>query len=394
MNDEVEDELRQAVSALLEARCPLDAVRALTEKGDGWDESLWRELVAMGVVGLPTAPQDGGEGGGTVLVVAVQEELGRRLAPVPLWSQVTAQAVLRAAGDTCSRELLRDVASGARTVVVTGRTVDGWTAAGTVRAVRDASGGWSLEGTVPVVAEATGATLHLVAAVSDEGPRWFAVDAATVRTVQGLDPTRPLADVVYASSARPVGGSDRFEAVLAAARRTALTVLAADAVGVADAATALAVQHAKERRQFERPIGSFQAVSHRLADMFIGVESARALVRAAAEAVDEGEEDAAPRQDVDLAVEVAASHAFDAAVAAAQGCVQVHGGMGITWEHAAHSYLRRAKADSALVAWPDRLRDLAAGRLTKAARERIAASDAHGSGTSGGTSRRGADVTV
>ncbi|MFE2985790.1 acyl-CoA dehydrogenase family protein [Streptomyces sp. NPDC059262] len=378
---DVEHELRESVGGLLDSRCALDAVRALTEEGPGWDEALWAELTEMGVIGLATPEEDGGEGGGMALAVAVQEELGRRLAPAPAWSSLVAQAVLRVADSDVARALLPEVASGAApATVVTGRGVNGWSVAEPVRATSDASGAWRLDGEAPVVVEALGSRHFLVAARGPDGPRWFvaAGAAVSVRPVLGLDPTRPLSSVEFgATPAQPLCAGDGFEPLLAAARRTALTALAADAVGVANAATRLGVEHAKERRQFGRPIGTFQAVSHRLTDMFVGVETARALVRAAATALDDAAQDGAapaPDNELDLAVELAASAALDAAVAATQGCVQVHGGMGITWEHPAHSYLRRAKADEALIAWPDRLRDRAAGRIVAAARRRLTTS--------------------
>ncbi|MCM3924744.1 acyl-CoA dehydrogenase, partial [Frankia sp. AiPs1] len=162
-----------------------------------------------------------------------------------------------------------------------------------------------------------------------------------------------------------------FAAVLAAARRVALTLLAAEAVGVSAQCTDLAVDYAGSRHQFGRPIGTYQAISHRCADMFVGTEAARALVAAAAQALDEADGSAqgpADTDELDVTVALAAAEALDAAVGAAQGSLQVHGGIGFTWEHPVHHYLRRAKSSEALIAAPDRLREQAASRLVAAAR--------------------------
>ncbi|WP_235947125.1 acyl-CoA dehydrogenase family protein [Candidatus Frankia alpina] len=152
-----------------------------------------------------------------------------------------------------------------------------------------------------------------------------------------------------------LAGPAEFAAVLAATRWVALTLLAAEAVGVSARCTELAVDYAGIRHQFGRPIGTYQAISHRCADMFVGTEAARALVAVAAQALD-------------AAVALAAAEALEAAVGAAQGSLQVHGGIGFTWEHPVHHYLRRAKSSEALIAAPDRLREQAASRLVAAAR--------------------------
>ncbi|WP_344456269.1 acyl-CoA dehydrogenase family protein, partial [Actinocorallia aurantiaca] len=185
----------------------------------------------------------------------------------------------------------------------------------------------------------------------------FLAAPAEVTPVDSLDPTRPLGTAVFDGPADLLAEGAEARTVLGAGERTALLLLAADAVGVAAAATGLAVEHAKTRHQFGRAIGSFQAVAHRCADMFVAVESARALVAAAASACDEEDPDAG------TAVALAAANALEAAVTATQGGIQVHGGMGFTWEHASHRHLRRAKAAEALIAFPDRLRDRAATSL-------------------------------
>ncbi|WP_413796907.1 acyl-CoA dehydrogenase family protein [Streptomyces iranensis] len=362
---ETEKELRETLGGLLRRRCDIETVAALADGPESWDRDLWRELVAMGVPGLTVPEENGGEGAGFSLAVAAQEELGRRLAPVPMVSVVAARTALVAAGtDEAARLLGRVGSEGMTATLAVGRTTDGWTPAEGVLAV-EGSAGWTLDGTVPVVADAPCAAVFLVAAETGVGPALFAVepqDRCVMTPVDALDPTRPLGAVgLTACPARLVAGPDAFDDVLRSAERAALVLLAADAVGVAAEAMDLAVEYARTRQQFGRAIGSFQAVSHRCANMLVAVESARALVAAAAGALDE------LGPDTDTAVSLAAAEALETAVVVVQGCLQVHGGMGFTWEHPAHRYLRRAKAAEALVALPDRLRERAATGMLPAA---------------------------
>ncbi|MFC1405207.1 MULTISPECIES: acyl-CoA dehydrogenase family protein [Streptacidiphilus] len=352
---ELEGDLRDGLRRLLGDHCSAATLAAWCDQGRRTAPELWRELALMGIPGLPVGEEHGGSAGSWALAAAAQEELGRRLAPAPTVSGFAVQAALAAAG-THTDALAALAAGTARAAVAAGRTDDGWIPAPDLVATEHASG-WTLDGTVPVVAEAADATLLLAAA----GDRLFLVDAAGVRLepVDALDPTRPLSRAVLtAVDADPVGDPGQAPRLLAAAQRAALVALAADAVGVAAEATDLAVGYARTRRQFGRLIGSFQAVSHRCADMAVAVVSARALVAAAAEALD-----GPPDADTDIAVALAASDALDTAVAVAAGCIQVHGGIGFTWELPAHRYLRRAKAAQSLIAQPDRLRERAARAL-------------------------------
>jgi alkylation response protein AidB-like acyl-CoA dehydrogenase len=352
---EIENDLREAVGRLVAKRCTPGRVAALADAGEPCDRDLWDDLAAMGLPGLAVPAEHGGEGVGFALAAAAQEELGRGLAHVPSVSTFAVQAALLAAdASPPSRRWLPGLASGEVTAAVAaGRTVHGWTVAGGVRAACT-PGGWRLTGEVPVVADAPAAGLLLVPAGEDPGLFLVEREAVDVERVDALDPTRPLGTVrLEEAPGEALTGPAGFAGVLAAAERAALVMLAADAVGVAARALDMAVEHARGRRQFGRPIGSFQAISHRCADMLVAVESARALVAAAAEALD------VPSDDTGVAVDLAAAHALEAAVSVTGGCVQIHGGMGFTWEHPAHRYLRRAKAAESLIALPDRLRDRA-----------------------------------
>ena len=390
---EIENDLREALGRMLAERCGPARVAALADGAGDWDPDLWAGLAAMGVLGLTAPPEHGGEGMGFAVAVVAQEELGRRLAPVPTVSSTAVQAALLAVepdegrAETVSRWLPRLVSGEVVAAMATGRTADGWVVAEGVRATRS-DHGWTLDGTVPVVADAVMAGLLLMAATTEEGPALFLVETGErleIDRLDALDPTRPLAAVrLRGRTAELLAGPDRFAEVLRAAELAALVMLAADAVGVAAEMTDVAVAYAKTRRQFGRAIGSFQAVSHRCADMLVAVESARALVAAAAESLDgaagnterDGDERNSEERDGDerdIAVGLAAAQALEAAVTVTQGCLQVHGGMGFTWEHPVHRYLRRAKAAEALIALPDRLRDRAASMLLAAARAALAA---------------------
>lgn len=381
---EIEKDLRDALRRLLARHSGVEAVAALADRSAAWDPDLWAELTGIGVPGLPVPAEHGGEGAGWHLAATALEELGRRLALVPASSTYAAQAALVAASDPGTAPYLERLADGRLAgTVAAGRTADGWTPAGDLHASpRD--GSWRLDGTVPVVADALAVGVVLAAAQAADGPALFLVDTTTgpdghaaspdpvdpgepagapveLSPLDSLDPTRPLAALTLRHfPARLVAGPDRFAEVLRAAEHAALLGLAAEAVGVAAEATDMAVAYAGTRRQFGRPIGSFQAVSHRLADMFVEAEAARALVAAAAQTLDNPRADKA---ETEIAVCLAAAHALDTAVQAAQGCLQAHGGMGFTWEHPAHRYLRRAKAAQASVALPDRLRERAARAL-------------------------------
>jgi alkylation response protein AidB-like acyl-CoA dehydrogenase len=166
-----------------------------------------------------------------------------------------------------------------------------------------------------------------------------------------LDLTRPLADLeLLGTPARLLAGPPTAAAALRGALLTGAGLLASEQLGIAEWCLAATVAHVKERRQFGRQVGSFQAVKHRLADLWLDVTGARAAARNAADAL------AADRLDAPVAVAVAKAHCGAVAVRAAEECVQLHGGIGMTWEHPAHLYLKRAKADEIALGTPGRHR--------------------------------------
>jgi alkylation response protein AidB-like acyl-CoA dehydrogenase len=228
-----------------------------------------------------------------------------------------------------------------------------------------------LTGTVPVVAGAptAGVLLVLARAAGSTGEVLLVVDPAgeSVDVVpdQPLDLTATVGAVTFTNAvAEVIADGEELRHALRNARRQALLAVAADSVGVGSRALAMAVEWAGERHQFGRPIGSFQAVSHRCADMLVAVEGARSQVLNAAESdVDSG-----------YLVDLAAAAAFDAAVAAAEATIQIHGGIGFTWEHPTHLLLRRAQANAVLVGRAESLRDRAARHVASVFREKRASS--------------------
>ncbi|MCG7203627.1 acyl-CoA dehydrogenase family protein [Streptomyces arenae] len=328
---EEEEALRSAVRDLLTDHCDAPGVIARTESDAPHDLAAWKALAdGMGLAGLLVPEELGGQGASHREVAVVLEELGRAVAPVPyLTSAVVATEALLACGD---EELLGRLASG-RTIgtLAVGLQVAPGAAFKTVR-VEDGL----LHGELTGIADAVAADVLLVP--GDDGGL-YAVDAAavTVTPQVAFDLTRPLATVTLDGTAgRRLG--DAEPAVLRALRAGA-GLLASEQFGVAEWALTETVRYLKERKQFNRPVGGFQALKHRLAQLWLEVVNLRAAARGAADALASG-------GDADVLVAVAQAYAGPVAVHAAEEALQLHAGIGMTWEHPIHLYLKRAKADS------------------------------------------------
>jgi alkylation response protein AidB-like acyl-CoA dehydrogenase len=347
---ETETELRSAVRELLSNKAAWRDVLARTETAETYDAGLWRTLAAeVGVAGLLIPESLGGAGASYREAAVVAEEIGRAIAPVPfLGSAVVATTALLAAGDT---ELLTELASGSVTVAlaVPFATGPGQLPAPTVRLEGphhgDKAGTYRLSGQVLGVADALPADVLIVP--TDGVP--FGLYAVRVRDagvgtapVVSLDQTRQLCDITLAGAAgRRVASGPAAESSLRAALLAGAGVLAAEQFGLAERALEITIAYVKERHQFARPVGGFQAIKHRLADLWVAVTQARAAARSAANGLvnQSGTE-------TELAVALAKAACSDTAVKAAQEMIQLHGGIGFTWEHPAHMFLKRAKADS------------------------------------------------
>ncbi|WP_406432545.1 acyl-CoA dehydrogenase family protein [Streptomyces sp. NBC_01589] len=337
---EAEDDLRSAVRSLLADRSDAPTVIARIESDTPYDPQLWKALGAdIGAAGLLVPEKLGGQGASHREAAVVLEELGRSVAPAPyLTSAVVATETLLALGseDGPVAELLGELAAGRKVAVL---AVPFPTAPENSPAAEAVTG--TLDGTVTAVADAAAADVLLVP--TSDGLYAVEADApgVTVEPLVPLDQTRPLATVTL-TAATGTRLADT-EAARPAVRRGLLAgagLLASEQLGLAEWCLTETVRYTRERHQFNRPIGSFQALKHRMAQLWLEVVSARAAARNAADALASGS------PDTPLAVAVAQAYCSEVAVHAAEECIQLHGGIGMTWEHPAHLYLKRAKADA------------------------------------------------
>lgn len=345
------------------------AVRSLLTRHQGG--SAWAPLTEqIGVAGLAVPEAYGGAGGGARDVHVLMEELGRVLSPLPcLGSAVLTAGALLASGDeeACGR-LLPGLAEGTSVGALAWAEQGSWDAeAIRARAVPRPGGGWLVTGAKEYVLDWPDIGVLVVAARTDAGVSLFEVapGASGVRRepVVAMDSTRALARWVFDGAAgRLLGRDGDGGRQLEHVRDLACAALAAEQVGAAERGLELTVEYARERVQFGRPIGSFQAVKHRLADAYVLVESARSAALGAAFAADE-DPGALPRASA-----VAQSVCSEAFSAVAGEMIQLHGGIGITWEHDAHRYFKRAHGAGELFGAPAHHRARLAAGLGLAAR--------------------------
>ncbi|AZQ35482.1 acyl-CoA dehydrogenase [Streptomyces cyaneochromogenes] len=373
-----QDEIRRTLRELLHSRCGPRELRAALDTPAGHDPALWTELAGrLGLPGLALPEAYGGVGCSATELALACEETGRALAPSPLLATaVLAAPLIGSLGTEAQRaDLLPRIASGALTaalavpgpalataLALTGPGDGDWAGGGRAGGVqaRRAAGGWRLYGQVDQVLDGHSAGLLVVAAHAGGFARsrtlLFLVpgDAAGVVRVRqtALDATRPQARVQLRDVEAELLGEEGAD-VPAALSRTgdvAAAVLACEAVGAADRALERTVEYVKQREQFGRAIGSFQAVKHRLADVYVGVQAARSAAYYAAWAVAHGGGVGG----------LALAQALEASRTAAAEGIQLHGGIGFTWEHEAHLYFKRAAGDELLFGPVHRLRAYAA----------------------------------
>ncbi|MGW1780510.1 acyl-CoA dehydrogenase family protein [Streptomyces sp. NPDC002143] len=361
-----QEELRRTVRAFLADTSPETEVRRLMETPEGFDRALWRRLGSeLGVLGLAVPEEYGGAGCGPVEVGVVLEETGRALLCAPfLSSAVLATTALLGSDDEEARERLLPGLVAGESVATLALTEDSarWDAAGIGLTARAAGGSWLLTGHKTFVLDGACADVVLTVARAEDGIGVFLVDGDAAglhrAPLPTLDPTRRQArldyDGVRATRLRTHG--DGWDLVSQVLDRAAVA-LAAEQVGVASRALDMAVEYAKVRHQFGRPIGSFQAVKHLLADVLLEVESARAAAHYALLAA-EGESPELP-----AVASLAKAFCSDACLTATRENIQVHGGIGFTWEHPAQLYLKRAKTSQLLFGDPAYHRELLARRI-------------------------------
>jgi alkylation response protein AidB-like acyl-CoA dehydrogenase len=340
-------ELRDAVRRFLAERAPLARVRELMETADGTDPGVWRQAsTQLGLPGIAIPEEYGGAGFSFAEQAIVLEELGAALFTGPyLASAVLAATALLASDDEeACKDLLPGIAAG-ETVATLAFTEDGgsWDPASIRLPATKASDGWRLNGHKSFVLDGHTADLILVVAGADLGLSLFAIDSAakglTRRALPTLDQTRKLARLAFTDTpARLVGQPGAARATLDRTLDVTAIALAAEQLGGAQRALDMAVEYAKVRHQFGRPIGSFQAIKHRCADLLLEVESLRSAVGYAAAAV------AADSPEVPVLASLVNAYASEVYSHVAGENIQIHGGIGFTWEHDAHLYLKRAKA--------------------------------------------------
>jgi alkylation response protein AidB-like acyl-CoA dehydrogenase len=358
---EDQEELRRTVRRFLEQRSDESAVRALMEDATGYDPAVWQQMAEQGLQGLAIPEEYGGAGFGFSDLCVVFGETGRALLPSPLFATaaLAAPALLESGDEDAKKAYLPGLASGetiATLAVSEGQ--GGWDQdAITLRASAAPGGGWQLNGVKRFVPDAHVADLILVAARGDDGISLFAVERGAagldVQVELTMDLTRKLARVALDSTpARLIGTAGQAWPALRRTLRIGAAALAAEQVGGAEYALQTTVAYAKTRFQFGRPIGSFQAVKHKLANVLVEVENARSAAMEAARAVEEND------PDLELAASVAKSYCSDAYFHAAAEMVQIHGGIGFTWEHPAHLYFKRAKSSQFLLGSPGYHREL------------------------------------
>jgi len=341
-------QLRSAVRKFSTENFDQQTVRGLMESDPPFDAGVWARLGSeLGVLGLSVPESDGGVGGTLVDQAVAVEELGASLACGPIFGTVflAIPALVAAPAGEVRDALLGDLVEGRRTAafVVADRAGAFDAAAVAVTAAGDA-----LTGSVDRVVDGGAADELLVAATGPDGPVLYAVDAAgpgVDRTgLVTLDLTRPQANIRLSDApARLIAGADDAPRVIGRALQVGSALLATEQVGAAQHLLDLTVRYAKERWQFGRAIGSFQAVKHRMPDMLVDLEHARSAAYHAVWALTDGTDDPA------LAASMAQATASAAFSRIATDTIQVHGGIGFTWEHQAHLYFKRATTDAALL---------------------------------------------
>jgi alkylation response protein AidB-like acyl-CoA dehydrogenase len=324
--------LREGARELLDGLASTTHVRATMAAGGGFDAGLWKAMVDQGWTGIDVSETSGGLGLGTVELGVLLEEVGRHAAPAPFLSTVLALSALARSGAAVD-DVARLLGGDAIGCVAWSSRADA------VRAEPGASGDWSLTGRADPTPYAPSASVAVVPADDTDGPALFVVDLDTIGAPApepAMDQTRELGWLRFeATPGRRLGGADAVEALL----DRGAVYASAEMLGGASRAMDMAVEYAKERVQFGRPIGSFQAVKHRCADMLVDVEGMRSTVYWAAWCIGANDPEAA------VAASTAKVWCSDASKRVMASALQVHGGIGFTWEHDLHLFLKRAQLD-------------------------------------------------
>ena len=351
--NEEQDMLRKSARDFLAKESPMTYVRRMMEDEVGYSVETWRKMAGLGWMGLILPEEYGGAGLNMVDLVVVLEEMGRVVMPGPCFSTVLlgALAVLEGGSEQQKARYLKAIAAGELKATVASLEPNGrWEAEGIGATATADSGGFLLNGTKLFVADAHVADLVVVAVRSEqskgeEGISLFAVDVpkegVTITPLKTMDQTRKLCEVklekVRVGPEALIGARGGGFPILKRVTDRAKVALCAEMCGGAERVLEMSVEYAKVRVQFDRPIGSFQAIQHKCANMLLLVESAKSATYYAAWAV------ANDVPEAPLASAMAKSYTSDAYRVVAGEGIQIHGGIGFTWEHDMHIYFKRAK---------------------------------------------------
>ncbi len=362
---EEQEELRKSVRRFLEDKSPEAEVRRLMETTEGYDPAVWSQMAQqLGLQGLAIPEEYGGSGYTYVELVVVLEEMGRALLCAPYFSTVAlaGNALLVSGDDDAKKEYLPGIASG-DTIATVAFTEDSgrWDESGITMAAT-AADGVRLNGHKMFVIDGHVANLILVAARSNGAVTLYAVDGDAPglnRTpLSTMDQTRKQARLEFNDvPARQIGTEGQGWQTLGKTLDLAAVALAAEQVGGAQKVLEMAVEYAKVRVQFGRPIGSFQAIKHKCADMLLEVESAKSAAYYAGWAAAEDND------ELPVVASLAKAYCSDAYFHATAENIQIHGGIGFTWEHPAHLYFKRAKSSELMFGDPTYHRELLAQRI-------------------------------
>jgi alkylation response protein AidB-like acyl-CoA dehydrogenase len=361
-----QEELRTAVRRFLAEKSPETEVRRLMDTTEGYDPAVWSQMAdQLGLQSLTIPEEFGGSGFTYVELLVVLEEMGAALLCAPFFSSVVlaANALLTSGDDEAKKSYLPGIASG-ETIATLAITEDNgkWDFAGIELAATKKGDGWVLDGHKMFVIDGHVANLIIVAARTAAGVTLFAVpgDAAglTRTALPTMDQTRKQARLEFSGTPATLIGTDGgAEAGLSKTLDLAAVALAAEQVGGAQHVLDASVEYAKTRIQFGRPIGSFQAIKHKCADMLLEVESAKSAAYYAAWAAAEDSD------ELPVVASLAKSYCSEAYFHSAAENIQIHGGIGFTWEHPAHLYFKRAKSSELLLGDPSYHRELLAQRI-------------------------------
>ena len=363
---EEQEQLREFVRSFMEDKSSEEAVRQQMETDQGYDPDVWAQMAEqMGLQALIIPEEYGGQGFGYVELVVVLEEMGRALLCAPYFSSVVlaANTLIHCGDEEAMKAHLPGIASGETIACLAFTEENGrWDESGiTMQAAADADG-WTLDGTKMYVLDGHSADLVLVAAATAKGLSLFSVDAdaegLTRTSLSTMDQTRKQARLEFSGvPANLIGTEGDGWSVLSTVLDLAAVALAAEQVGGAQMCLEMSVEYAKVRVQFGRPIGSFQAIKHKCADMLLEVESSKSAAYYAGWCAAE------MNDELPSVASLAKSYCSEAYFHAAAENIQIHGGIGFTWEHPAHLYFKRAKSSELLFGDPTYHRELLAQRI-------------------------------